>query len=93
LESVQNTRQACPNRCRRKTTARFIKPDDKKLSRFKQKVIEIQTLLADILQEPDIRKKLVASVCAIEGCQLSPSNTADRYRTDRTREKSLYPAH
>ncbi|MBS1503068.1 MAG: amidinotransferase, partial [Bacteroidetes bacterium] len=32
------------------------------------KVIEIQSLLADILVEDDIRKKLVASVCAIENC-------------------------
>jgi arginine deiminase len=46
------------------------------------KVIEIQTLLGDILQEDDIRKKLVAAVCAIESCnyrlQLKLINTAPR---------------
>jgi len=31
-------------------------------------VIEIQNLLSDILKDPIIRKKLAASVCAIEGC-------------------------
>jgi arginine deiminase len=31
-------------------------------------VIEIQNLLSDILKDPPIKKKLVASVCAIEGC-------------------------
>src|ERR1700679_175644 len=43
----------------------FFKPDDKDFH-ASNKVIEIQTLLADILAEDDIRKKLVASVCAIE---------------------------
>ncbi len=45
----------------------FYKPDDQDFH-ASNKVIEIQTLLEDILQEGDIRKKLVASVCAIEGC-------------------------
>jgi len=45
----------------------FYKPDNKDFH-ASNKVIEIQTLLEDILQEGDIRKKLVASVCAIEGC-------------------------
>ena len=45
----------------------FFKPDNPAFHASK-KVIEIQSLLADILQEPDIRKKLVASVCAIENC-------------------------
>jgi arginine deiminase len=31
-------------------------------------VIEIQNLLSDILKDPSIKKKLTASVCAIEGC-------------------------
>lgn len=31
-------------------------------------VIEVQNLLADILKDDSIRKKLVAAVCAIEGC-------------------------
>src|SRR5471030_1327876 len=45
----------------------FFKPDDKNFH-ASAKVIEIQTLLEDILHEADIRKKLVASVCAIESC-------------------------
>lgn len=32
------------------------------------KVIELQILLAEILEDTDTRKKLVASVCAIESC-------------------------
>jgi len=43
----------------------FFKPDDKDFH-ASNKVIEIQTLLADILIEDDIRKKLIAAVCAIE---------------------------
>lgn len=45
----------------------FFKPDNAGFH-ASDKVIEIQTLLKDILEEPDIRKKLVASVCAIESC-------------------------
>lgn len=45
----------------------FFKPDNKGFH-ASEKVIEIQNLLADILVEDDIRKKLVASVCAIESC-------------------------
>lgn len=45
----------------------FFKPDDPNFHHSNH-VIELQLLLADILHEKDIRKKLVASVCAIEGC-------------------------
>ena len=45
----------------------FFKPDNKDFH-SSDKVIELQVLLADILEEADIRKKLVASVCAIESC-------------------------
>jgi arginine deiminase len=45
----------------------FFKPDNKDFHNS-TKVIEIQTLLSDILQQTDIRKKLVAAVCAIESC-------------------------
>jgi arginine deiminase len=45
----------------------FFKPDDKGFH-ASNKVVEIQTLLADILQDKGIREKLVASVCAIESC-------------------------
>ncbi|HXB91606.1 MAG TPA: arginine deiminase family protein [Puia sp.] len=45
----------------------FYKPGD---ARFfcSDKVVELQWLLADILQEHEIQLKLVASVCAIEAC-------------------------
>lgn len=45
----------------------FFKPDDKGFH-ASDKVIEIQTLLADILEDKDVRETLVASVCAIESC-------------------------
>jgi len=45
----------------------FFKPDSAAFY-ASDKVIEIQTLLADILAQDEIRDKLVASVCAIEGC-------------------------
>jgi len=45
----------------------FFKPDNAGFHNS-GKVIEIQTLLSDILEQKDIRKKLVAAVCAIEGC-------------------------
>jgi arginine deiminase len=45
----------------------FFKPDNANFH-ASHKVIELQSLLADILEESDIRKKLVASVCAIENC-------------------------
>jgi arginine deiminase len=44
----------------------FFKPDNAGFHNS-TKVVEIQTLLSDILQQADIRKKLVAAVCAIEG--------------------------
>ncbi|AMR32698.1 amidinotransferase [Mucilaginibacter sp. PAMC 26640] len=45
----------------------FFKPDNADFHNS-NKVVEIQTLLSDILEQKDIRKKLVAAVCAIEGC-------------------------
>jgi arginine deiminase len=45
----------------------FFKPDNKDFY-ASDKVIEIQSLLADILEDEDIRNKLTASVCAIESC-------------------------
>ncbi|PWK79328.1 arginine deiminase [Mucilaginibacter oryzae] len=49
------------------TRRAFFKPDNPAFH-ASGKVIEIQTLLSDILQQADIRKKMVASVCAIESC-------------------------
>ena len=45
----------------------FFKPSSPHFYRSAQ-VIEIEWLLADILDNKDIRQKLVASVCAIENC-------------------------
>lgn len=45
----------------------FFKPDNKGFH-ASSKVVEIQSLLADVLQDTAIRTKLVASVCAIESC-------------------------
>ena len=45
----------------------FYKPGDEGFFRS-DKVVELQWLLADILRDPSIKQKLVASVCAIEAC-------------------------
>ncbi len=45
----------------------FYKPHHPKFH-ASSKVIELQQLLADILEEDGIMKKMVAAVCAIEGC-------------------------
>ncbi|MFC0318832.1 MULTISPECIES: arginine deiminase family protein [Olivibacter] len=45
----------------------FFKPDAKAFHRS-DKVIEVQSLLADILEDHNVRTNLVAAVCAIEGC-------------------------
>jgi arginine deiminase len=45
----------------------FFKPDHAEFHNSLA-VIEIQNLLSDILDDPSVKKKLVAAVCAIEGC-------------------------
>lgn len=45
----------------------FYKPDNKSFFRS-ENVVELQWLLAQILEDREIRLKLVASVCAIESC-------------------------
>jgi len=45
----------------------FFKPDDSGFHNS-EAVIEIQNLLSDILEDVSIKRKLTASVCAIEGC-------------------------
>ena len=49
------------------TKRAFFKPDNKDFH-ASTKVIEIETLLEDILNDTNTREKLVASVCAIESC-------------------------
>ncbi|MBW4889532.1 amidinotransferase [Mucilaginibacter sp. HMF5004] len=48
----------------------FFKPDHPDFH-ASTKVIEIQALLSDVLEDSGIREKLVASVCAIENCTYS----------------------
>lgn len=56
----------------------FFKPNHPNFHNS-ENVIEVQNLLADILADDSIRKKLTAAVCAIEGCtynlQLKLTNT------------------
>ncbi len=56
----------------------FYKPDHADFHRS-DKVIELQWLLAEILEDHDIRSKLVASVCAIEGCTYHTQNELLQY--------------
>jgi len=65
----------------------FYKPGNEQFFRS-DKVVELQWLLADILTDHEIKLKLVASVCAIEGCsydtqkdlqKLSPVNLAKTF--------------
>jgi len=51
----------------------FFKPDNAKFYRS-EKVIELQWLLSDILNDREIKLKLVAAVCAIEGCSYAVQN-------------------
>jgi arginine deiminase len=51
----------------------FYKPDHETFYKS-DKVIELQWLLAEILEEHEIKLKLVASVCAIEGCSFKIQN-------------------
>ena len=45
----------------------FFKPDNENFFRS-ERVIELQWLLSDVLQDHEIQLKLVAAVCAIENC-------------------------
>jgi arginine deiminase len=51
----------------------FFKPDNEKFFRS-ERVIELQWLLADILENREIKLKLVAAVSAIEGCSYTTQN-------------------
>ena len=49
------------------STRSFYKPDHAHFH-SSTKVVELEKLLAEILEDNDVRKKIVAAVCAIEGC-------------------------
>jgi len=56
-----------------KSRRNFFKPDNKSFFRS-EKVVELQWLLSDILQDREIKLKLVAAVCAIENCSYTLQN-------------------
>jgi len=57
----------------KKNRRNFFKPDNENFFRS-ENVIELQWLLADILHDREIKLKLVAAVCAIEGCSYATQN-------------------
>lgn len=56
----------------------FYKPEHKDFYRS-DKVIELQWLLAEVLEDRDVLSKLVASVAAIEGCAFNIQNELMEY--------------
>ena len=56
----------------------FYKPEHKDFFRS-DKVVELQWLLAEVLEKPEILSKLVASVCAIEGCTYQTQKELQAY--------------
>jgi arginine deiminase len=77
----------------------FYKPDHPDFFRS-EKVIELQWLLADILHDREIRLKLAASVCAIEGCSYeteqelviqAPAQLAKTFINGSLRDRLLFP--
>jgi arginine deiminase len=76
---------------------RFYKPGDDHFFRS-EKVVELQWLLADILEDGEIKSKLVASVCAIEACsyntqielqQLTPVQLAKTFISGSQNDESM----
>ncbi len=57
----------------KKNRRSFFKPDNKNFFRS-EKVIELEWLLSDILNNHEIKLKLLAAVCAIEGCSYTIQN-------------------
>lgn len=75
----------------------FFKPSSDKFYKS-DKVIEIECLLTDILNNNDIKSKLVASVCAVENCsyavqeklmKLSPEELTTVFITGTFQEKEM----
>lgn len=56
----------------------FYKPEHQNFYKS-DKVIELQWLLSELLQNSDIKTKLVSSVCAIEGCTYQIQNELLNY--------------
>ena len=51
----------------------FYKPEKKDFYKS-DKVVELEWLLADVLEDQEIKLKLIASVCAVEGCSYATQN-------------------
>ena len=51
----------------------FYKPEKPEFYKS-DKVVELEWLLAEILEDQEIRLKLIASVCAVEGCSYATQN-------------------
>ncbi len=58
----------------------FYKPEHQNFYKS-DKVIELQWLLSELLQNSDIKTKLVSSVCAIEGCTYQIQNELLNYES------------
>jgi len=80
-----------------KANRAFYKPGDDQFFRS-DKVVELQWLLADILEDHEIKLKLVASVCAIEACsydtqkelqKLSPVQLAKTFISGTSRDEKM----
>jgi arginine deiminase len=56
-----------------KNRRNFFKPDNENFFNS-ENVIELQCLLSDVLSDREIKLKLVAAVCAIEGCSYDVQN-------------------
>src|SRR5678815_783626 len=56
-----------------KNRRNFFKPDNENFFNS-ENVIELQCLLSDVLSDREIKLKLVAAVCAIEGCSYAVQN-------------------
>src|SRR5689334_20576750 len=61
-----------------KNNYNFYKPGHKEFFRS-DKVVELQWLLSDILEDHEIKIKLIASVCAIENCSYEVQNDLASY--------------
>jgi arginine deiminase len=62
-----------------KSNRNFYKPGHAEFFRS-DKVVELQWLLADILEDREIRLKLIASVCAIENCSYETEKTLTTFK-------------
>ena len=70
----------------------FYKPDYDEFFKS-EKVVELQWLLSEILEDHEIKLKLVASVCAIENCSYELQDKLASHSIGRQLGKSFYQRH